>query len=109
METNGPGNTKWTLNKSEVANGQKSNIENGHIQFEDSKMSGLTKILLFVAGTVTVAGVLASVIMLGVLVKDLDSDKEGSGNNVGNTGAQVGTTSKFSLSSPTARKANPRN
>ena len=78
------------VGRTKFKTGQSLNTENGHIEFESSKMSGFTKMLLFVAAAVTVVGVIASVIMLGVLVGDKDSGS--SGNNLGDTGAQVGTT-----------------
>ena len=88
MESNGPSNSKWKLTKFE--NGPSSSVENGDIQFRNNEMTTFTKLVLFVFGIITVVGVLASVIMLGVLVRDKDSDNVG--NNIGDTGAQVGTT-----------------
>ena len=62
----------------------------GHIEFEESKMSGLTKVLLFIAGAVMVFGMISCVMMLGILVSDINSGNDAF--NAGNTGAQVDTT-----------------
>ena len=91
MESNGPSNSKWKLTKFE--NGPSTSLENGDIQFKSNEMTTFTKLILFVFGTLTVVGVLASVVMLGVLVRDKDKDNvDNVGNNAGNSGAQVGAT-----------------
>ena len=63
-------------------------------------MTTFTKLILFVFGTITIAGVLASVVMLGVLVRDKDQNNvDNTGNNAGDSGAQVGETTTKSMMS----------
>ena len=70
--------------------GQNSGQNNGYIEFEKSKMSGLTKFLLFIAGAIMVVGMISCVVMLGILVRDKNSGNDAF--NAGNTGAQVDAT-----------------